>query len=180
MKKPTKKNADYPAMVKDTAKELLANDKKEAAFAKMRQEAKAVMAKATPRTRAFVTLCGAGGEMAIAVNSMTTMIHDLNDPWWRNPKTGRRIKRNDGEMIALMHSELSEALEHVRKGTMDDKLPARKGEEVEMADTVIRVMDYCAGRGLDLGGAIVEKLIFNYTRADHKPENRLKKGGKKI
>ena len=41
--------------------------------------------------------------------------------WYRNPKTGRKIKRNMGEVIALMHSELSEALEAFRKDLMDDK-----------------------------------------------------------
>lgn len=114
------------------------------------------------------------------INDLAAAIHQLNQTWWHHPRTGKRLKRNKGEMIALMHSELSEALEAVRKDLMDDKLPHRKGEEVEMADAVIRIMDYCAAHGLDLGGAMVEKLAYNAQRPDHKPANRLKKGGKKF
>ena len=93
--------------------------------------------------------------------------------WWNE-------ERNDGEMIALMHSELSEALEALRKDLNDDHLPHRKGVEVEMADAVIRIADYCGGRGLDLGGAIAEKLKYNAQRADHKLENRATTHGKKF
>lgn len=88
-------------------------------------------------------------------------------------------ERNPLELLSLVHSEVSEALEGVRKDQMDDKLPHRKMEEVELADVIVRVLDYAGGRGLDVGGALVEKLKFNQHREDHKPENRAKKGGKK-
>lgn len=88
-------------------------------------------------------------------------------------------ERNPLELLSLVHSEVSEALEGVRKDQMDDKLPHRKMEEVELADVIVRVLDYAGGRGLDVGGALVEKLKFNQTREDHKPENRAKEGGKK-
>jgi len=100
--------------------------------------------------------------------------------WWNDIKTGEPIQRNRGELIALMHSELSEALEGIRKNTNDDHLPHRTAEEVELADCVIRIFDYAGAYGLDLGGALVEKLIYNSNRSDHKPENRAKDGGKKI
>jgi hypothetical protein len=100
--------------------------------------------------------------------------------WWTDPNTGQKKERNTGEVIALMHSELSEALEGARKGKMDEHLPHRKSEEVELADAVIRIMDYAGAKGMDIGGAIVEKLIYNSNRADHKIENRLKEDGKKF
>jgi len=139
---------------------------------------KSARSKLTPRVRGYAQLQVGNIKMAEQINAVASMVHLLNDQWWRNPKTGRRIKRNKAEMIALMHSELSEALEAVRKNAWDDKLPAWKGEEIEMADTVIRIFDYCAGHGIHLGEAIMAKLFVNYNRADHKPENRIKKGGK--
>ena len=82
------------------------------------------------------------------------------------------------QKLCLSHSELSEAMEGHRKGLMDDKLPHRSMFEVELADTVIRIADLAGAMGLDLGGAIAEKMAFNAQRADHKPENRQAAGGK--
>lgn len=98
--------------------------------------------------------------------------------WYRNPETGEVIKRNFGEVVALMHSELSEALEADRKDLMDDKLPHRKGVEVEFADCIIRILDTAEELGLDVPGAIIEKNRYNKERADHKLANRAA-GGKK-
>lgn len=98
--------------------------------------------------------------------------------WWKDLKTGETIQRNKGELIALMHSELSEALEGERKNLHDDKLPHRLMAEVEFADTLIRMLDYCGGFNYDLAGALDEKLEFNAKREDHKVVNRLKDGGK--
>lgn len=86
--------------------------------------------------------------------------------WWVSTK------------IALMHSELSEALEGLRKDEMDRHLPHLKSIDVELADAVIRIMDLCGGLNIDIGRAITEKLAYNAQRADHKPENRDKAGGK--
>jgi NTP pyrophosphatase (non-canonical NTP hydrolase) len=82
------------------------------------------------------------------------------------------------EKLCLVHSEISEAMEAHRKGLMDDKLPHRKGIEVELADAVIRIADLAGALGLDLGGAIAEKMAFNAVRPDHKPEARNAPGGK--
>ena len=81
--------------------------------------------------------------------------------------------------LALIHSEISEAMEGHRKGLTDDKLPHRAMFEVELADAVIRIMDLAGATGCDLAGAIEEKLAYNRTRPDHKPENRAAEGGKK-
>lgn len=99
--------------------------------------------------------------------------------WWHDLETGEPLKRNVGELLCLIHSEISEAMEGHRKGLMDDKLPNRPMIEVELADALIRIADLAGGLNLDLGGALAEKLAYNAQRADHKPENRKKEGGKK-
>lgn len=73
-------------------------------------------------------------------------------------------KRNIGELLMLVTSELAEALEADRKDLNDDKLTHRKGLEVELADAVIRIFDMAAGLDMDLGGALVEKLAYNRSR----------------
>jgi hypothetical protein len=103
-----------------------------------------------------------------------------NAGWFHDPKTGEEIERNHGEMFALIHSEISEALEAHRKDLMDDKLPHRKGVPVELFDAAIRIFDMIGMYYPDDAGALLEKLKYNDQRADHKPENRLKVGGKKF
>lgn len=114
------------------------------------------------------------------VHTMQTLCHSLSvvGGWWHDPKTGEPLARNCGEMLCLIHSEVSEAMEGERKGLMDDKLPHREMAEVELADAVIRIFDYAEAKGYSVAEAIIEKLKFNSTRPDHKPENRVKAGGK--
>lgn len=82
--------------------------------------------------------------------------------------------------LCLIHSEISEAMEGARKGLQDDHLPHRSMIEVELADALIRIFDLGGALGLDLGGALVEKLNYNQNRADHKLANRAAEGGKKF
>ncbi len=117
-----------------------------------------------------------------SLNDLSDLFHEENIEagWWKLDADGALIPRNKGELLALIHSEISECLEGVRKDQMDDKLPHRKMEEVELADALIRIFDYAGAHKLDLGGAVKEKRAYNKTRADHKPENRAKEGGKKF
>ena len=73
-------------------------------------------------------------------------------------------EQNTGERIALMHSELSEALEADRDDSYDKHLPHRFGLSVELADCVIRIMDFAGAYGIPLGNIVEEKLTYNATR----------------
>ena len=113
------------------------------------------------------------------LNFISKEVLKKNAHWWVDLRSGEPIERNVGELLMLCTSELAEAMEGHRKNLPDDKLPHRDMFEVEIADTFIRLFDLCGGLGLDISGAILEKLEFNAIREDHKTENRLKDNGKK-
>ena len=79
------------------------------------------------------------------LNELSIRCHKANEKWWMDVQTGEPICRDRSELLALVISELSEALEGERKGLMDDHLPYRRMPEVEMADALIRLLDYASG-----------------------------------
>ena len=78
-------------------------------------------------------------------------------------------KPNLGEKIALIHSELAEALEEVRAGHAPDEVYEVDGKPeglpIELADAAIRIADLCGHYGIDLNAAVEKKLRYNRTRA---------------
>jgi NTP pyrophosphatase (non-canonical NTP hydrolase) len=118
--------------------------------------------------------------MKLGIDAAIVLCHGAarRGGWWTDLKTGEPLKRNKGELLMLIVSEIAEAMEGERKALMDDHLPGRPMAEVELADALIRICDYAGGHGYDLAAAVAEKLAYNAQRADHKPENRAKPGGK--
>lgn len=100
--------------------------------------------------------------------------------WWTDISSGRPIDRHVPEMLCLIHSEISEALEGYRKSTKDENCPEFTSLEIELADALIRIFDLAGGIHLKLGDAITAKLTYNRTRYDHSVEARLAENGKKF
>jgi len=72
---------------------------------------------------------------------------------------------NFGEKLALMHAELSEALEYFRKGDgPSDHIPEFSGVEEEFADVIIRMMSWADYKHLRVAEAVVAKMAFNESR----------------
>lgn len=79
--------------------------------------------------------------------------------WDHNP--------NSSEKLMLIVTEISEVVEHLRGGTENEKsskIPDFTNEEEEVADAIIRMLDYASARGLRIGQAVIAKHNYNKTR----------------
>lgn len=100
-------------------------------------------------------------ESAEIINALAGEIHkrNLTKGFWEDEPP------NYAQRIALMHSELSEALEaHRKDNPPDGHCPEHSSMAIEFADVIIRVLDTCAAMGLPIGEAIEAKMAYNLTR----------------
>ena len=90
--------------------------------------------------------------------SKKVYMNAVNHGFWKE-------EPNDGERMALIHAEISEALEALRDGNpSSSKIIEFSSLEEELADAVIRIMDYSFGKDLDVAGAIIAKIEYNQSR----------------
>lgn len=111
-------------------------------------------------------------ELPISLKELQRIAHEnaVQKGW-------HETRRSDGEMICLMHSELSEALEELRNGKAPSEVYFKdqkpEGVPIELADVVIRIFDFCGLHNINLQAAIVTKMVYNQTRPH-------RHGGKKL
>lgn len=84
------------------------------------------------------------------LNEQAKIVHEANAKWWHDLDTGERLERNKGELLMLCISEVAEAMEGERKNLADSHLKSRPMAEVEMADVLIRLLDFAGGFGYEL------------------------------
>lgn len=91
---------------------------------------------------------------------MLTMLNDLRDECYQNAllKGFHDEKREVGTALALIHSEVSEALEAHRHGNIEEFAE-------ELADIIIRTLDTAGSENIDIGQAVVDKMSKNRQRS---------------
>lgn len=66
--------------------------------------------------------------------------------------------------LLLIHTEISEVFEALRRDNPQDDHVELLGESAELADAMIRILDYCAWKEIDIGAAVQKKHAYNMTR----------------
>lgn len=111
---------------------------------------------------------------------MYTSVPDADNQRFKHLFASFRSARK-GLKLMLSVGELGETLEAVRKNVGQDKhIPEFTAEETEIADCIIRLMNYATDNKLRLAEAIVAKNAYNRNRADHSAESRASEHGKKF
>ena len=77
------------------------------------------------------------------------------------PKVAKAFKL---QRVALVHSELSESVEALRKDAVDDHLPQYPGFAVELVDSLIRIFDMCGAYNIPVSKIMEDKLAYNSNR----------------
>lgn len=103
-------------------------------------------------------------QQAISDFAERAFINSAKHGFWDGVTLPELSAETCASKIALMHQELSEMLEGVRKPGPDKHCPEFTNEEVELADLLIRAGDYASARGLRLAEAILAKMAVNETR----------------
>lgn len=106
----------------------------------------------------------------MSLNELRDRVHALavSKGWYEN----RDVSDPNvlGSMLALIHSEVSEALEDVRRGRLGNwvRTSAESDKPIglnsELADIIIRTLDMCGALGIDIDAAVEAKHAYNATR----------------
>jgi NTP pyrophosphatase (non-canonical NTP hydrolase) len=94
------------------------------------------------------------------IDALQQAVHQtaVEHGWWDQA-------RPIGEVLMLVVTELAEAMEAYRSGdTGSDKIQGFSKVEEELADAIIRILDFAGGHDLNIEGALAAKMEYNESR----------------